>query len=74
MTKKIVCEQMLLEIQKAIRPSTQAKRRGAMRAVLGRIADSSECVGFTRHTLIEIIADSPMVGSKDKQIKIRPAF
>ena len=74
MTKKIVCEQMLLEIQKAIRPSTQAKRRGAMRAVLGRIADSSECAGLTRHTLIEIIADSPMVGSKDKQIKIRPAF
>ncbi len=74
MTKKIVCEQMLLEIQKAIRPSTQAKRRGAMRAVLGRIADSSECVGLTHHTLIEIIADSPMVGSKDKQIKIRPAF
>ena len=74
MTKKIVCEQMLLEIQKAIRPSTQAKRRGAMRAVLGRIADSSECVGLTHHTLSEIIAQSPMVGSKDKQIKIRPAF
>jgi cobaltochelatase CobS len=74
MTKKIICEQMLLEIQKAIRPSTQAKRRSAMRAVLGRIADSAGCVGLTRHTLIEIIADSPMVGSKDNQIKIRPAF